>query len=123
MQEALNCGGKNKDDWVQGNVSLEFCRLKTKNNAELAQEEETAVEKVHITLKSGFPPPTSPTPTPTCCTLDERENMLSGYSHVGRRWDWMNYMLHGKSGFVRQGDIWEEKKCEEVQSTGDKTQS
>ena len=61
MQEALNCGGKNKDDWVQGNVSLEFCRLKTKNNAELAQEEETAVEKVHITLKSGFPPPT-PTP-------------------------------------------------------------
>ena len=64
MQEALNCGGKNKDDWVQGNVSLEFCRLKTKNNAELAQEEETAVEKVHITLKSGFPPPTSHLPRP-----------------------------------------------------------
>ena len=61
MQEALNCGSKNKDDWVQGNVSLEFCRLKTKNNAELAWEEETVVEKLHITLKSGFPPPTSHT--------------------------------------------------------------
>ena len=64
MQEALNCGSKNKDDWVQGNVSLEFCRLKTKNNAELAWEEETVVEKVHITLKSGFPPPTSHLPRP-----------------------------------------------------------
>ena len=74
MQEALNCGGKNKDDWVQGNVSLEFCRLKTKNNAELAREEETAVEKVHITLKSGFPPPTST--TPTCCTLEEGKHVI-----------------------------------------------
>ena len=64
---------------------------------------------MHITLKSGFLPPTSHTPH---VVLWRRENMLSGYSHVGRRWDWMNYTvtwkkwLHKTRRHMREEEMW-----------------